>query len=51
MGPLHDEAYFADLVDVYWREYHWPAFNVADASITVGVALLAWRLVVPTAHA
>lgn len=33
-----------DFVDVYWREYHWPAFNVADAAITVGVVLLTWRL-------
>jgi hypothetical protein len=33
-----------DFVDVYWRGYHWPAFNVADSAITVGVALLALRL-------
>ena len=30
-----------DFVDVHWRDWHWPAFNVADAAITVGVALLA----------
>jgi signal peptidase II len=29
-----------DFIDVYWRQYHWPAFNVADSAITVGVALL-----------
>ena len=29
-----------DFVDVYWRQYHWPAFNVADSAITVGVFLL-----------
>jgi signal peptidase II len=28
-----------DFVDVYWRNYHWPAFNVADSAITVGVGL------------
>jgi signal peptidase II len=27
-------------VDVYWRSHHWPAFNVADSSISVGVTLL-----------
>jgi signal peptidase II len=30
-----------DFIDVYWRAYHWPAFNVADSMICVGVALLA----------
>lgn len=29
-----------DFLDFYWGSYHWPAFNVADSSITVGVALL-----------
>jgi signal peptidase II len=33
-----------DFIDVHWRGYHWPAFNVADSAITVGVALLAVRL-------
>lgn len=28
-----------DYLDVYLYSYHWPAFNLADASITVGVAL------------
>ena len=30
-----------DFLDVYWRAHHWPAFNVADSMICVGVALLA----------
>jgi len=29
-----------DFLDVYWGSYHWPAFNVADSSITVGAILL-----------
>jgi signal peptidase II len=29
-----------DFLDVYWRNHHWPAFNVADSAICVGVALL-----------
>jgi signal peptidase II len=47
VGNLIDRARFGavvDFVDVYWREWHWPAFNVADSAITVGVALLALRL-------
>jgi signal peptidase II len=29
-----------DFVDVYWRTYHFWAFNVADSAITVGVTLM-----------
>jgi signal peptidase II len=29
-----------DFIDVYAGAYHWPAFNLADSAITVGVALL-----------
>jgi signal peptidase II len=29
-----------DFVDVYWRDYHFWAFNVADSAITVGVTIL-----------
>jgi signal peptidase II len=47
VGNLIDRTRFGavvDFVDVYWRGWHWPAFNVADSAITVGVALLALRL-------
>ncbi|MDA8428286.1 MAG: signal peptidase II [Geobacteraceae bacterium] len=30
-----------DFLDVYWRGHHWPAFNVADSAIFVGVVLIA----------
>ncbi len=29
-----------DFLDVYIGQYHWPAFNVADSGITVGVAIV-----------
>ena len=44
IGNLIDRARFGavvDFVDVYFRGYHWPAFNVADSAITIGVAMLA----------
>jgi len=47
VGNLIDRARFGavvDFVDVHWRSWHWPAFNVADSAISVGVALLALRL-------
>lgn len=30
-----------DFLDVYWQTHHWPAFNIADSLICVGVALVA----------
>ncbi|MDD2541388.1 MAG: signal peptidase II [Desulfuromonadaceae bacterium] len=30
-----------DFLDVHWDQHHWPAFNVADSMICVGVFLLA----------
>jgi signal peptidase II len=29
-----------DFLDVFWKSHHWPAFNVADSAITIGVTLL-----------
>jgi signal peptidase II len=29
-----------DFIDLHWYQVHWPAFNVADSAISVGVALL-----------
>lgn len=34
-----------DFLDVYWRTHHWPAFNIADSLICVGVALVALDMV------
>ncbi len=31
-----------DFLDVSFAGYHWPAFNVADSAITVGLLLMAW---------
>lgn len=43
IGNLIDRArlgYVVDFLDLYWRNHHWPTFNVADVGITVGIALL-----------
>jgi signal peptidase II len=29
-----------DFIDLHWTHYHWPAFNIADSAITIGVLLL-----------
>lgn len=33
-------GYVVDFVDLYWQGWHFWAFNVADAAITVGVSLM-----------
>lgn len=43
IGNLLDRLRFGeviDFLDVYIENYHWPAFNVADSAITVGVVFL-----------
>ena len=47
-GNLTDRArlgYVIDFVVLHAHSYHWPTFNVADASITIGALLLAYDLV------
>lgn len=43
-GNLIDRVRFGEVVDfldLYWKQHHWPAFNVADSLICLGVFLYA----------
>ena len=45
VGNLIDRIMYGEVIDFllfYWRDYHWPAFNVADSCITLGVIGLLW---------
>ena len=45
LGNLIDRAvhgYVIDFIDLYWRGWHWPAFNVADIAICAGCAFFIW---------
>lgn len=33
-------GYVVDFIDVYYRSWHWPTFNMADSAITLGAILL-----------
>lgn len=43
IGNLIDRfrlGYVVDFVDVFVKSHHWPAFNVADSAICIGIGLL-----------
>ena len=43
IGNLIDRlayGYVIDFLDIYVQSWHWPAFNVADSAITLGVVLM-----------
>ena len=43
IGNLIDRlayGYVIDFLDVYDQTWHWPAFNIADSAITLGVILM-----------
>jgi signal peptidase II len=42
-GNLIDRVrhgYVVDFIDIYVRDWHWPAFNVADAAISIGALVV-----------
>jgi signal peptidase II len=48
VGNLIDRAitgYVVDFVDVYWGDWHFWAFNVADAAITIGAGVVLLDLI------
>jgi len=44
-------GYVIDFVDVYWNNWHFWAFNVADAAISVGAVFVFLDLLLGTRHA
>jgi signal peptidase II len=48
IGNLVDRVLYGeviDFLDFYWSHYHWPAFNLADSCITVGVLITLYYLI------
>lgn len=43
LGNLYDRitlGYVVDFLHFYWRDYHFPAFNIADTAISIGAAMM-----------
>jgi signal peptidase II len=54
IGNLIDrvrQGYVLDFVDVYWKSWHFWAFNVADAAISIGAILVFVDLLLVRSHA
>jgi len=52
LGNLYDRltlGHVVDFVQLHAAGYYWPAFNVADSAISVGVAMLVWDSLRPRA--
>lgn len=48
IGNIVDRVRFdsvVDFIDVYWQSYRWPAFNIADSAISIGVFCLLLRFI------
>lgn len=48
LGNVYDRlmyGYVVDFVDWYVGEWHWPAFNIADAAICIAVGILIWDMI------
>lgn len=47
VGNIIDRFKFdavVDFLDCYYGNYHWPAFNIADSAISIGVVVLIFRM-------
>jgi signal peptidase II len=43
LGNIYDRFFYGsvvDFLDFYYGHYHWPAFNVADIAVSVGIGLI-----------
>ncbi|MGB9691031.1 MAG: signal peptidase II [Candidatus Sumerlaeaceae bacterium] len=53
LGNLADRlrlGFVVDFFHVYWRQWYWPTFNVADSAICVGVGLFLYMTFVTSAR-
>jgi signal peptidase II len=45
LGNVLDRVMYGavvDFIDLYYGNWHWPAFNLADSAISIGAALIIW---------
>jgi len=45
LGNIYDRFFYGsvvDFLDFYYGHHHWPAFNVADIAVSVGIGLIVY---------
>ena len=48
LGNVIDRIRFGqvvDFIDLHWQNYHWPAFNIADSALFIGVILWLYGII------
>jgi signal peptidase II len=43
LGNIYDRVFYGsvvDFLDFFYGTYHWPAFNVADIAVSIGIGLI-----------
>ncbi len=53
LGNLIDRVlygYVIDFIDIYYQQWHWPTFNIADSAISIGVTLLLFDTIRQSSH-
>ncbi len=46
IGNLIDRVWYGHVIDfiqIYYKDFYWPTFNIADSAISVGAVLLLWN--------
>ncbi len=54
IGNVIDRIYHGavvDFIDIHWAGWHWPAFNIADGLIFIGICRFAWVYLPAPDHA
>ncbi|MDB4040298.1 signal peptidase II [Methylophilaceae bacterium] len=53
LGNLYDRislGYVTDFLYFHFNDYYWPAFNIADAAITIGVLIIIYDTMIKKSH-
>tara|TARA_B100001769_G_C21847719_1_gene459675 strand:- start:165 stop:635 length:471 start_codon:yes stop_codon:yes gene_type:complete len=49
LGNLYDRlllGYVIDFIEIHYNNFYWPIFNIADISISIGIILLLYSLLI-----